>query len=42
MKKRTLIAISLLIILTTISFQQKINISKFNIKIINIENNRIN
>ena len=39
MKKRIAIAISLLIIFTTISFQQKINISKFNIKIINIENN---
>ena len=39
MKKRIAIAISLLIIFTTISFQQKINNFKFNIKIINIENN---
>ena len=39
MKKRIAIAISLLILFTTISFQQKINVSQFNIKIINIENN---
>tara|TARA_X000000950_G_C13794278_1_gene610727 strand:- start:182 stop:838 length:657 start_codon:yes stop_codon:yes gene_type:complete len=39
MKKRTLIAIVLLILLTTISSNQKIVISKFNLKVINIENN---
>ena len=39
MKKHTIIALSLLILLTTITFQQKIIISKFNIKEINIENN---
>tara|TARA_B100001063_G_C16702754_1_gene523497 strand:- start:660 stop:1316 length:657 start_codon:yes stop_codon:yes gene_type:complete len=39
MKKRALIAIALLILLTTITSQQKIVISKFNLKKINIENN---
>ena len=39
MKKRTAIAIALLILLTTITSQQKIIISKFNLKKINIENN---
>ena len=39
MKKRLVIAISLLILLTTISSQQKFFISKFNLKKINIENN---
>tara|TARA_B100001057_G_scaffold498915_1_gene607630 strand:- start:329 stop:985 length:657 start_codon:yes stop_codon:yes gene_type:complete len=41
MKKQTIIALALLILLTTITFQQKIEISKFNIKRINIENNSI-
>ena len=39
MKKNTIISLSLLILLTTITFQQKIIISRFNIKEINIENN---
>ena len=39
MKKRFVIAASLLILLTTITSQQKIVISKFNLKKINIENN---
>jgi cell division protein FtsQ len=39
MKKRAVIAIALLILLTTITSQQKIVISKFNLKKINIENN---
>ena len=39
MKKRILIAISLLILLTTITSQKKIVISKLNVKKINIENN---
>jgi cell division septal protein FtsQ len=39
MKKRTVIAIALLILLTTITSQQKIVISKFNLKKIDIENN---
>ena len=39
MKKRLVIAISLLILLTTISSQQKFFISKFNLKKIIIENN---
>ena len=39
MKKRTVIAIALLILLTTITTQQKIVISKFNLKKIDIENN---
>ena len=39
MKKRIAIAIALLILLTTISLQQKIIFSQFNLKIINIENN---
>ena len=39
MKKRLVIAISLLILLTTISSQQKFIISKFNLKTIIIKNN---
>ena len=39
MKKRVLISIALLILLTTITSQEKILISKFNLKEINIENN---
>ena len=39
MKKRLLIAIALLILLTTITLRPKITISKFNLKKINIENN---
>ncbi len=39
MKKRIAIAISLLIIFTTISLKQKIIFSQFNLKVINIENN---
>ena len=39
MKKRTIIAIALLILLTTINSKQKLVISKFNLKEINIENN---
>ena len=39
MKKRVLISIALLILLTTITSQEKIIISKFNLKEINIENN---
>ena len=39
MKKSTVIGLGLLILLTTITFQQKIVISKFNLKEINIENN---
>ena len=39
MKKRLVIAISLLILLTTISTQKSIVISKFNLKKIIIENN---
>tara|TARA_X000001036_G_scaffold274210_1_gene254706 strand:- start:1257 stop:1913 length:657 start_codon:yes stop_codon:yes gene_type:complete len=39
MKKRLVISITLLIFLTTITFQQKIVISKFNLKKIQIENN---
>ena len=39
MKKRAVIAIALLILLTTITSQQKIVISTFNLKKINIENN---
>ncbi len=38
MKQRSIIAFILLILLTTISFQNKIIISKFNIEKINIEN----
>ncbi len=41
MRKRLLIAPALLILLTTITFQEKITLSKFNIKKINIENNFI-
>jgi cell division protein FtsQ len=41
MKKKTITAFTLLILLTTISFQQKITFSKFNIKRIDIENNLI-
>ena len=41
MKKRIAIAISLLIIFTTISLKQKIIVSQFNLKIINIENNHL-
>ena len=39
MKKRLVIAITLLILLTTINLHPKITISKFNLKKINIENN---
>ena len=39
MKKRLVIAIALLILLTTINLHPKITISKFNLKKINIENN---
>ena len=39
MKKRLLIAIALLILLTTITLHPIITISKFNLKKINIENN---
>ena len=39
MKKSTVIGLGLLILLTTITFQQKIVISKFNLKEINIEKN---
>ena len=39
MKNRLVIAIALLTLLTTISLQQKIFFSKFNIKKIIIENN---
>ena len=39
MKKRSIIAFILLILLTTITSKQKIIISKFNIKEIKIENN---
>lgn len=39
MKKRTTIALTLFILLTTITSQQKIIISKFNLKKISIENN---
>ena len=39
MKKRLLIAIALLILLTTITLHPKITVSKFNLKKINIENN---
>ena len=41
MKKRSIIAIALLILLSTITTQKKIYISKFNIKKIQIENNFI-
>ena len=41
MKKRTIIAVALLILLTTITSQQKIVISKFNIITIEIENNSL-
>ena len=39
MKKRLIISCTLLILLTTITNNQKINISKFNLKEIHIENN---
>jgi cell division protein FtsQ len=39
MKKRIIIVITLFILLTTISSQQKMQITKFNLKEINIENN---
>jgi len=39
MKKRFIIAVALLIMLTTINSQEKIVISKFNLQEINIENN---
>ena len=39
MKKRLVIALSLLILLTTINSQQSFVISKFNLKTIEIENN---
>ena len=41
MKKRTVIAIALLILFSTISYQNKIEITKFNLKKIQIENNSI-
>ena len=41
MKKRTIIAVALLILLTTITSQQKIVISKFNLITIEIENNSL-
>ena len=41
MKRRTIIAVALLILLTTITSQQKIVISKFNITTIKIENNSL-
>ena len=39
MRKTPIVAITLLLLLTTISSNQKIKISKFDIKKINIENN---
>lgn len=39
MKKRFIITVALLIMLTTINSQEKIVISKFNLQEINIENN---
>ena len=39
MKKRLILALSLLILLTTINSQQSFVISKFNLKTIVIENN---
>ena len=39
MKKRTVIAVTLLILLTTITSNQKISVSKFKLKEINVENN---
>jgi len=39
MKKRPVIAVALLILLTTITLNPKITVSKFNLKKINIENN---
>ncbi len=41
MKRRAIIAVALLILLTTITSQQKIVISKFNITTIKIENNSL-
>ena len=41
MKKRTFIAVALLILLTTITSQQKIVISKFNLTTIEIKNNSL-
>ena len=41
MKKRAIVAITLLILLSTITLKKKINISQFNIKEIQIENNFI-
>ena len=41
MKKRTIIAVALLILLTTITSQQKIVISKFNLTTIEIKNNSL-
>ena len=41
MKKRSVIAIALLILFSTITTQKKIYISKFNLKKIQIENNFI-
>ena len=41
MKKRTIIAIILLILLTTITSQNEINFSKFNLKKIIIKNNSL-
>ena len=39
MKKRTIIALTLFLLLTTISSQQKLVISKFSIKDVQVENN---
>ena len=41
MKKRLIIAVALLVLLTTINTKQEIIISKFNIKEIRIDNNFI-
>ena len=41
MTKRTIIAASLLILLTTITFKKKISVTKFNLQEIKIENNHL-
>ena len=41
MKKRYIIAITLLVLLTTINTKQEITFTKFNLKEIKIENNSI-
>ena len=41
MKKQTIIALVLFTLLTTVTFQEKLKISKFNIKEIKIENNLV-